>query len=91
MGNKAYNNRIEKILSLENEVKELQAIIESIKDELKADMAKNDLQEVQTGAYIVRYKDITSCRIDSAKIKKELPDIYNMYSKTTTCKRFSIN
>ena len=55
MGNRAILNRVNKIMELQNEVKELEAIIEALKDEIKADMIQKEVDEIETGDRIVRY------------------------------------
>lgn len=53
MGNRAYLNRINKIIELQNEIKELEAVIDSLKDELKADMIKNEAEEITAGDLVL--------------------------------------
>lgn len=91
MGERALLNRVNKIKELEAEVKELEAIIEGLKDEIKADMSSKELEEVECGDFTIRYKDITSNRFDTTTFKKAYTELYNQYTKVTTSKRFSIN
>ena len=42
-----------------------------------------------TGAdYKITWKAVTSSRIDTAALKKALPDVVERFSKTTTARRF---
>ena len=77
------------------ELRELQALIdeaqaeaESIKDELKAAMGKNEA--VQAGEYKITYKLVTSARIDTTALKKALPDVAQAFTKESTTRRFVI-
>jgi predicted phage-related endonuclease len=69
---------------------ETQATIDSIADELKAHMNANDLDEMRVDIFKVSYKAVTSNRVDTTTLKKELPEIAERYTKTTTSKRFSV-
>ena len=91
MGERAYLNRIKKIMELQAEVKEIQQEIESIQDELKLDMIQKDVDEIEAGDFTVRYKLIKSSRLDSKELKKELPDVFAKFTKETESKRFTIS
>lgn len=90
MGNRAIENRIEKILDLQSEIKELEALVEALKDEIKKDMDEKEVDEIETNNHTVRYKDVTSKHLDTVTLKRELPDIYTKYARPTTTRRFSI-
>ena len=68
---------------------ELNAEIEKLTDEIKAFMSAEEL--MYAGAFKVSYKPVTTQRIDTTSMKKELPDLVQRYMKTTTSRRFSIN
>jgi len=87
MTNRQYENRIRKIQDLEAEIKRLQAVADGLKSEIKADMASD---EINTGNYIIRWKEVISTRLDGTALKKALPDVWQMYSKASSSKRFTI-
>lgn len=82
------DNRIMKIQDLETEIKRLEAMADSLRDEIKSGMASD---EVNTGRFIIRWKEVVSKRLDSTALKKALPDVWNSFSKESTSKRFTIN
>ena len=67
---------------------EVNAEIESKKDQIKAYMGDSEL--LVAGPYKVTYKAVTSSRVDTTALKKALPDIAAQYTKTTTTKRFTV-
>ena len=67
---------------------ELTAEIETLTDTIKAHMGENEL--LLAGPFKVTWKPVTSSRIDTAALKKALPDIAAQYTKTTTTRRFEI-
>ena len=71
---------INEMESKARELRELQALIEeataeaeAIKDAIKA--AMGDAESVQAGEYRITYKAVTTARIDTAALKKALPDL----------------
>ena len=63
---------------------------DAIRDALKEEMLRLDIEELNAGAYIVRYTSVISNRFDSTAFKKVMPDVYKAYTKQTTSRRFSI-
>ena len=90
MTNRKVDNRCKKLAALEEQIKALQAEADAIKDELKADMDADGIEEIVTGNFTVRYKVVTSNRLDGTALKKALPDVYKTYCKVTTCRRFTV-
>lgn len=68
---------------------ELETEITAIEDAIKAAMGNQEA--VMAGAYRITWKPVTSSRIDTAALKKELPDIAARFTKTTTARRFCVN
>ena len=69
---------------------ELTAEIDALQDKIKAHMTETEQNSLKAGIWTVTYKPVTSTRIDSAALKKDFPDIYSEYGKTSTVKRFCI-
>ena len=49
-----------------------------------------DSESVQAGEYRITYKAVTTARIDTAALKKALPDLAQQFTKTTTARRFCV-
>lgn len=90
MTNKMIDNRVKKIQTLEAEIKALQEQADKLRDELKDEMTERNAEELQTDNFIVRWKNVISNRLDSKKLKAELPDIYKAFTKTSSSRRFTI-
>ena len=67
---------------------ETSAIIDSLKDELKAIMTAQNTDILAGNEHKATYKAVTSSRLDSTALKKDLPDIAAQYTKTTETRRF---
>jgi predicted phage-related endonuclease len=69
-------------------IEELEAMNDSLKADILAIMG--DAETMTEGASKATNKTVTSSRLDSSAIKKELPDVFSKYSKTTSYKRFTV-
>ena len=70
---------------------EAEAELEARKDALKAILNDNGLDELTAGRFIVRFTSVTSNRLDTGLLKKELPDIAAKYTKASTSRRFTVS
>ena len=70
---------------------ELDALIECISDELKAHLTASNIDTLAAGSFKVSYKAFTTSRLDTAALKRELPEIVAKYSKQATTRRLTIN
>lgn len=81
--------KVTELQELKRMQEELTATIESITDEIKAAMGEQE--ELSAGAFRITWKPVTTSRIDTTALKKELPDVAARYLKTTTTRRFCVN
>lgn len=84
------NERVKELKELQRMSDELNTEIEAIKDELKAEMAARNTDEILTSEYKLRYKEVSSSRFDTTSFKDKYVDLYNQFLKVTTSKRFTI-
>ena len=81
-------SKCRELRELQRLIEEAQAEAETIKDAIKAAMGDSD--SVQAGEYRITYKAVTTARIDTAALKKALPDLAAQFTKTTTARRFCV-
>ena len=67
---------------------ETAAIIDGLQDEIKEYMLNNNTDEITGSEHKATYKTVVSSRIDTTALKKELPKIAEIFTKTTETKRF---
>ena len=70
---------------------DLDAEITAIQDEIKAHMAAAQTDTLAAGAFRIVWKSVTSTRNDTAALRRELPEVWQEYGKTTTTKRFTVS
>lgn len=67
---------------------ELEAEITAIEEEIK--VAMGDQEQITAGPFKITWKAVTSSRLDSAALKKALPDVAARFTKTITTRRFTV-
>lgn len=70
---------------------EIEAEINSLQDDIKSHMTAINETEITAGIFKIRWIFASSSRVDSASLKKDLPDVAARYSKVTESRRFTIN
>ena len=83
-------SKLTELAELRKMADELTAEIEAIQDEIKAHMAAEETDTLTAGPYKVSWKAITSTRIDTTALRKDLPEIWQEYGKTSTTRRFNV-
>ena len=68
---------------------EIAATVEGLKDQIKNHMVENGLDVLTGSEHKATYKAVTSSRVDTTALKKDLPEIAARYTKATTARRFT--
>ena len=71
-------------------IKELEAEAEAVKATITAELDAQGVDTIQADIFTIRWTAYTSQRVDTAALKKELPDIATRYTKTTEARRFQV-
>ena len=69
-------------------MEEAAATVDDLKDEIKQYMSEHNTDILTGTEHKATYKAVQSSRIDTAALKKDMPDIVAQYTKTTETKRF---
>ena len=89
MSNPAMEAKVRELMELKRMKEEIEDAITAAEDAIKAAMGSEET--LIAGAYKVSWKNFTCSRIDTAALKKALPDVAAAYTKQTTIRRFSVN
>lgn len=82
--------KLTELAELHKMAEDLNAEIETIQDSIKAHMTEAETDSLTAGTYKVTWKEVTSTRIDTTDLRKDLPEVWQEYGKTTTTRRFSV-
>ena len=88
MSTKELEAKARELKELQRMAEELTAEMDAIKDAIR--IALGDREEVIAGAFKITNKPVTSNRMDTSALKKELPEIAQRYNKQSTVKRLVI-
>lgn len=88
MTERAMNMKAKKFLEIQAEIKELEEQLEKIKTEIQNEM--NEAEAYETNKYKILWPIILSSKFDTKTFKVEHPDLYNIFSKGSSYRKFSV-
>ncbi len=88
MSMKEIESKAKELQELKRLREELDAEITAAEDAIKAAMGEQE--QMMAGAFKITWKAVTSSRLDSTALKKELPEIAARFMKQTTTRRFVV-
>ncbi len=90
MSTKEIISKIEALTEWETIIEEAKAEAEALRDSIKAEMLEKNTEELEAGAYIVRWTSVLSQRFDTTAFKKSHSEMYKEYTKQVSSRRFTI-
>lgn len=90
MTNEEINELVSEMRELEARIKAMERSVEDIKDWLKEDMTSKGKDEISTGMFVLRYKNVDSSRFDTKKFKVDHADLYESYCNVSSSMRFTV-
>ncbi|MBQ8616749.1 MAG: hypothetical protein IJ418_04455 [Clostridia bacterium] len=88
MSNPNMESKIKELMELKRMKEEIEAEIAAAEDEIKGVMG--DEETLLAGAFKVDWKTVVSSRIDTAALKKMMPEIAERFMKQTMTRRFCV-
>jgi len=79
---------IRELQELRRMKEELENDISNLEDIIKSEMGERE--QMTAGAYRIDWKTVVTNRIDTAELKKALPEIADLFMKQTTTRRFCV-
>ena len=82
--------KVKELRELKRMADELAGEIEALQDGIKAHMTEHDTDTLTGTDWKITWKAVTSNRMDTTALKKELPDIAARYTKASVSRRFTL-
>lgn len=82
------NGLMREIAEYTRMAEEIGATLDGLTDKLKKHMEENGLDSIAGNEHKASYKAVTSSRIDTTALKRDMPEIAAKYTKTTEIRRF---
>ena len=76
---------------LMQQIADLEAEAEAIKDQMKAVMVERETEDLQGPGWRATWHNTKSSRFDTKKFKADQPELSEAYTVTTTGTRFTLN
>lgn len=90
MGIREVETKAKRLKMLKNKQDALQAEIDQLEADLKADLESRGVEELHAGPFTVIWKLMHQTRFDSKRCKAENPQLYSMYAISSSYRRFSV-
>ena len=90
MGTIELDSKIKELRELRRMAEELQAEIDGITDTIKAEMTARNVDTLCGTDWKATWKAVTSNRLDTAALKKAMPDVAAAFTKASTSRRFTL-
>ena len=88
MGTIELDAKVKELRELRRMAEEIAAEIDGLTDTIKAEMTARGVDELTGTDWKATYKQITSARLDTAALKKALPDVAAAFTKQSSTRRF---
>ena len=83
--------KIEALNEWEALLEEAKTEVDTLRDEIKAEMLDRETEELVAGSYIIRWTSVLSSRFDTSSFKKVYSDLYKTFTKEVASRRFTIS
>ena len=90
MSTNEMNAKARALKRMKAKAEELAEQMSAIEAEIKAEMEAQGVEEITAGTIKIRWTKIISNRLDTAALKKAVPDIAALFTKPTESRRFTI-
>ena len=90
MSTNEMNAKARALKRMKAKAEELAEQMSALEAEIKAEMEAQGVEELTAGTIKIRWAKITSNRLDTAALKKAVPDIAALFTKPTESRRFTI-
>lgn len=90
MNAKELSEKITQLKELKHFAEDIETEIAALTTSIKEHMDVQQLDTLKGDDWKVTYKPVTTARIDTTSLKRDMPDVAKQYTKTTTIKRFVV-
>ena len=90
MGDKEIEQKAKRLKTLKNKQEELQAEIDQIEADLKADLEHRGVEELHAGPFTVIWKMIHSSRFDTRTFREKYGKLYKEFTVPSDYRKFSV-
>ena len=90
LSERVLSKQVESILDLEEQIKSLKEQKDKLADNIKSLMEEMNVDTLNIGTHTITNKEVARNNFDTTKFKKQHLDIYKLFLKTSSYKKFDI-
>ncbi|MBR6677710.1 MAG: hypothetical protein IKL23_03140 [Oscillospiraceae bacterium] len=90
MSTNELTTKVHELRELRRMAEELAAEIESLQDTIKAEMIARSTEEISGTDWSISWKPVKSSRLDTAALRKAMPDVAAAFTRETVSRRFLV-
>lgn len=91
MSKKEIEALVEQMNNYDELAAKVKAKADAIREAIKAEMVRLDVEELEAGAYILRYTSVISNRFDTTTFKRLYAELYKDFTKQVSSRRFTVS
>ena len=91
MSKKEIEALVEQMNNYDELAAKVKAKADAIREAIKAEMVRLDVEELEAGAYILRYTSVISNRFDTTRFKGLYAELYKDFTKQVSSRRFTVS
>lgn len=84
-------SKVMELLELRRMADELSGEIAALQGEITVHMSLEGLEELTTEHYKITWKPVKTSRIDTAALRKAMPDVAQAFTRTHESRRFTVS
>lgn len=84
------DSKVKELRELRRLIDDAQAVIDSLQDEIKAEMTSQGVEVLTGSDWKATWKTVTKNSLDTTALKKALPDLAAKFNKVSTYKTFKL-
>lgn len=85
------DSKVKELRELKHLIDDAQALVDSLQDEIKAEMTVQGVDTLSGSDWKVTWKQVTKNSLDTTALKKALPELAAKFNKVSTYKTFKLS
>ena len=88
MSSRELDSKIKELRELRRFAEEIAAEIDALTDSIKAEMTARSADELNGNDWHITWKPVKSSRLDTAALRKAMPDVAEQFTRESMTRRF---
>jgi predicted phage-related endonuclease len=90
MTDRTMREKAHKLADINSQIAALQAEADKLKGDITAEMEQRTVDELKAGSVLIRWKEVTSTRLDTKALREAHSTLYAEFARQQTTRRFTL-